>query len=587
MIPDYESGILYTAQSGSKCPIRIKYSYKQYYSLNKTTITATMEQYRDGAYSSNNIHASKGLQQDGATKFSTNGFNLTYQSGGTWKDSTDWYGNNPFTRTWDIEHKSDGSKTITLGGYLNTGLSSLGNLSCSSSVVLHQIPRESIITSVSNGNVGEEISINLQGYLDTFREVISFSIDNTNWTEIVDRSAIIGPNTYNYTLPASLYEEIPTKTRTGYIRVQTFNSEQVQVGSDQIQEFAITAISTPTISNVSIEDVNELTSALTGSDNIIISAFSNMKIGASATSNHEATIANIKVNGINLVDGYATIQNCTTNLITITATDSRGYTANYTIQGLILKNYFTPTNAISISRNTPIDGIVNFKGNGNYYNQNFGSQNNTLQIRFKYKKQTEQNYSNWENITPTISENTYSVNQQKTTIDYEYVYNFVIEVIDKLTTLSREYIVIKGKPIFYIKEDGIYDGATDEPYILGTAFEFPIGYVYISVDSTSPSQLFGGSWEQIKDRFLLSAGDTYNAGATGGEATHTLTEAEMPSHNHIFTMRKAGNPAYYEPYPSWTGNGATSNVATQATGGSQPHNNMPPYLVVYAWKKIS
>ena len=64
---------------------------------------------------------------------------------------------------------------------------------------------------------------------------------------------------------------------------------------------------------------------------------------------------------------------------------------------------------------------------------------------------------------------------------------------------------------------------------------YPVGSIYMSAVNTSPSTLFGGTWEQIKDTFLLSAGDTYNAGTTGGEAEHTLTTSEMPSHNHSFT----------------------------------------------------
>ena len=49
---------------------------------------------------------------------------------------------------------------------------------------------------------------------------------------------------------------------------------------------------------------------------------------------------------------------------------------------------------------------------------------------------------------------------------------------------------------------------------------YPVGAVYISVNSTSPASLFGGTWESISGRFLLGADDTYTAGSTGGEATH-------------------------------------------------------------------
>ena len=130
---------------------------------------------------------------------------------------------------------------------------------------------------------------------------------------------------------------------------------------------------------------------------------------------------------------------------------------------------------------------------------------------------------------------------------------------------------------------------------------YPIGSIYMSINETNPSELFGGEWEQIKDKFLLSAGDTYNAGTEGGEATHTLTENEMPSHTHTQNAHThtIGSLKRYDT----SGNGAAavgdgygniqnyktgSTTATnQNTGGSQSHNNMPPYLAVYCWVRIA
>lgn len=128
---------------------------------------------------------------------------------------------------------------------------------------------------------------------------------------------------------------------------------------------------------------------------------------------------------------------------------------------------------------------------------------------------------------------------------------------------------------------------------------YPIGSIYMSVNSTDPGSLFGGTWEQIQDRFLLAAGTSYTAGATGGEATHTLTAAEMPVHNgHITNSPTGGNlKAYLSPntltsYGSsgrgwWGMAGNEAYPVSQNRGGDGAHNNMPPYLAVYVWKRTA
>ena len=148
---------------------------------------------------------------------------------------------------------------------------------------------------------------------------------------------------------------------------------------------------------------------------------------------------------------------------------------------------------------------------------------------------------------------------------------------------------------------------------------YPIGSIYISTQNRNPSLYFGGEWEQIQDRFLLASSSTYAIGTTGGEATHILTENEMPSHTHTQNAHnhKPNNTSYgfftgdqniamtsKKALVSGTGNysylyGTTQGTVTepnttadttatnQNKGGGQAHNNMPPYLVVSVWERIS
>ena len=118
---------------------------------------------------------------------------------------------------------------------------------------------------------------------------------------------------------------------------------------------------------------------------------------------------------------------------------------------------------------------------------------------------------------------------------------------------------------------------------------YPVGSIYISTVSTNPSTLFGfGTWAQIKDTFLLAAGTTYKAGSTGGEATHKLTVNEMPAHTHQQSVGQSSEDFIVAQggEASWVLNGAGTSQ-TGSTGGSAAHNNMPPYLAVYVWKRTA
>lgn len=135
----------------------------------------------------------------------------------------------------------------------------------------------------------------------------------------------------------------------------------------------------------------------------------------------------------------------------------------------------------------------------------------------------------------------------------------------------------------------------------------PVGSLYWTNSAENPRLTFGGgTWEQIKDKFILAAGDTYTAGAMGGAATVTLTEAEMPRHMHSFEpqshhhlMRaidyrniKQGTGSQVEVLVDgddagfYTTYDLAQGFVTDA-GGSQAHNNMPPYLVQYCWRRTA
>ena len=173
----------------------------------------------------------------------------------------------------------------------------------------------------------------------------------------------------------------------------------------------------------------------------------------------------------------------------------------------------------------------------------------------------------------------------------------------------------------------------------GTIFDliYPVGSIYMSVNSVSPATLFGGTWERIQDRFLLAAGSNYAAGGTGGSAdaslpahTHTVsgTAASNGAHTHTVSGTAASNGAHTHSMKEIWSDGSGSKSAytmssnrtqttrstasagahthtvsgTAASNGAHTHTvsgtaasqgvaaagkNMPPYLSVYVWKRTA
>ena len=164
---------------------------------------------------------------------------------------------------------------------------------------------------------------------------------------------------------------------------------------------------------------------------------------------------------------------------------------------------------------------------------------------------------------------------------------------------------------------------------------YPVGSLYWSKKSTDPATLFGGTWTQIKDKFILAAGDTYAQGATGGASTVALTTAQLPAHNHSGSAQDAGwhghsassdstgghthqvtsavadrrcsviegenygsrqqTPTVTTSSAGWhshtiTVNGGgshTHSLTINNTGGGNAHENMPPYVTYYCWERTA
>lgn len=123
---------------------------------------------------------------------------------------------------------------------------------------------------------------------------------------------------------------------------------------------------------------------------------------------------------------------------------------------------------------------------------------------------------------------------------------------------------------------------------------YPIGSIYISTNNSfNPNTSWGGTWVKTAEgRCLIGANDTYILGSTGGEASHILTTAEMPSHKHRFS-KPAWTNSEYETGNRYLSSYGSDKVCTEtfgeteSTGNNIAHNNMQPYLSVYMWERTA
>ena len=179
----------------------------------------------------------------------------------------------------------------------------------------------------------------------------------------------------------------------------------------------------------------------------------------------------------------------------------------------------------------------------------------------------------------------------KSTIDGNPVLNDYIFFVNWYGTIGRVALVsdttvtitVQTSIEAYVNADELLDKI------------YPIGSIYMSVNNVSPANFLGGIWDSINDTFLLASGASYTAGDTGGEATHKLTIDEMPSHTH--TMSAGTTDSTNHEHSTTNGANVVSicptlaelgyNPLSNANGGNQSHNNMPPYLVVNIWKRIA
>ena len=125
-------------------------------------------------------------------------------------------------------------------------------------------------------------------------------------------------------------------------------------------------------------------------------------------------------------------------------------------------------------------------------------------------------------------------------------------------------------------------------------FLYPVGSIKITTTAENPGTIVGGKWERWGNgRMMLGVdendADFASAELIGGEKTHMLTTDEIPPHSHTATLPTSSQAltARIQGNDKNALEVGTSDAETTSVGGGQAHNNMPPFITCYLWKRTA
>jgi hypothetical protein len=350
-----------------------------------------------------------------------------------------------------ISHGTDGKKTFNANGgggiyVYNTIQVGSGNWE------LPQIPRAATLTAAPHFTDEENPTITYSNPAGESVESLQTCIANASGTIVYADYRSIPKTGTSYTF--NLTEEEREALRWGTINSNTltvkFYVTTMIAGvryESTLDKILTIANAQPTLEASAIDNGNT-SLKLTGDNNKIIKGFNYVVATQTAQAYKGASIKKqtIICDGITKEGTNVNFRNVESNVFTFTATDSRGNTVSKTITKELI-DYKKLTCDLK-TENVNAVGLLNFEISGNYFSGSFGTTENTLNVYYRFKKEGG-NFTNWIEVTPTITNNTYSVNVQHEGLDYKETYIFQAKASDKINTniLSIEKKVV-SIPIF-------------------------------------------------------------------------------------------------------------------------------------------
>ena len=521
-----------------------------------------------------------------------------------------------------VSHSADGTAQISVFANLSVIYQSnnLGGVNNTVYAALPRIPRVSELTAEAVA-LGQEMTIQLQRAASDFRDTVAWSCG--------ERSGVLaektGDTALSWTVPMELADQVPEGTEAPVVLTLTTFSGSTQIGSRSTTVSCPLPESLVPTLTVAVEDKLGYAQVYGG----FIQSQSQARVLTQAAGVYGSSIRSIAVrcgrlSGSGEQAAFA-LEESGNVAITVTVTDSRGRSAS-TETGITVLPYQKPT--VTIREAFRCDPSGNNQPDGDWLKVVFDSTVTAMEGNSAAYRGicTVHGGSGSRELSLGEYDGQFTVTGGSFLLSagLDTAYDCRVAVQDSFSAVESGQVLVSvafalldmcrgtkavgigmraknaGKLSIGVdtdmneraiqnladptqKQDAVTKGYAD-------LAAYPVGAIYLSVSATSPASLFGGTWERLKDRFLLAAGDSYTPGATGGEAEHTLTVKEMPVHSHSewlhflsgsYTSRYA-----YNSYYNYSGGTAYSGD-TGSAGNGKAHNNMPPYLAVYMWKRVA
>ena len=515
-----------------------------------------------------------------------------------------------------LSHNNDGSsptKNVAASMTMAYG----GKGSTSVDIKMPNITRNAIVTSATDFTDESNPSlvfVNPGNF--TTKPYINISDDNGNLVYWLYRDEdVSSPYTWNITDEERIAMRKACNKQAKYnctIGIDTF-SGSTKIGYNALRQTMTIINANPTLTYTITEQNSKVIALLGENSESIVENASKVKVVVTPTALKEATIKSVGILYGNVGQMFTqepyekTFDILSTNEFVLRTYDSR---MNYIIEN-VTKNLIpyknVQINSCKFKRENPTSSNIILNANITYYQQTFGETANVPTI--KYKVGEEGTLINIESSNYTIDENNNKITISdlvlENTLDYRQQDNFYLYVNDLLSETTEYKLVTKGIPTF---EAGEHDFQVNGDLFIADENRnnkteirdliYPVGSIYISINSVDPKNLFGGTWEQIKDVFLYATQNT--SGNTGGSKNHTHSLNTNTAVGAI-RLNTGGSIEYGETTVSdniptnyaITGTGGkggsdsvSNHYAMKLYGNTSSSSNMPPYLEVYMWKRI-